>query len=123
MQPYSKPVSYTHLDVYKRQVQDFSAFANAFGRPGGAGPVRRDHGMFNLVKVRISEFTGNFIMAGRIAPVSYTHLDVYKRQLLSCFFSRMSKHPSLTMKGVFNERYSQMLLLVLGILGLSLIHI
>ena len=48
-------VSYTHLDVYKRQV-------NALGQPiDGKGPIET------------SKFR-------RIEPVSYTHLDVYKRQ-------------------------------------------
>ena len=35
----------------------------------------------------------------------------------------MSKHPSLKMKGVFNERYSQQLLLIPGILGRSVYDI
>ena len=54
-----EPVSYTHLDVYKRQVI----------RRAGGHKVQRHHGK----------------LLGRAAlekahPVSYTHLDVYKRQ-------------------------------------------
>ena len=50
------PVSYTHLDVYKRQFPLF-AFLPAF---------------------RFLRFAYIFIIY--VAPVSYTHLDVYKRQ-------------------------------------------
>ena len=67
------PVAYTHLDVYKRQrfaldflakarrfvvVQELNGFDRAFG-------VERHH-------------DGHL---AAVAPVSYTHLDVYKRQL------------------------------------------
>ena len=84
--------------LLRRPVQDFSAFANAFGRPGGTGPVRRDQGMFNLVKVRISEFIGNFIMAGRIAPhapqISRNFLTIYnQRDFLAGFFLLRGNHP------------------------------
>ena len=68
------PVSYTHLDVYKRQVQDTGSYGSAFGQTvillliqiGGLGVI-----------------TGavTFLMlSGRNITVSYTHLDVYKRQ-------------------------------------------
>ena len=50
----AQPVSYTHLDVYKRQGSD----AAAFSRNASPGPVDE----------------------GTLFPVSYTHLDVYKRQ-------------------------------------------
>ena len=53
------PVSYTHLDVYKRQKLDKAAMlicSKALGHN------------------RISVVADNYI------PVSYTHLDVYKRQ-------------------------------------------
>ena len=46
-----KSVSYTHLDVYKRQTQEFEARGLVVS-------------------------TANT----RAEPVSYTHLDVYKRQ-------------------------------------------
>ena len=58
------PVSYTHLDVYKRQV---------------LGNAQLDGGVATL-EVRAH---------GRHA-VSYTHLDVYKRQLL--YFMRSRRH-------------------------------
>ena len=60
------PVSYTHLDVYKRQ-------------------VRLHHGPQRTQKRTVAVFVQRHGHApagehGRSAPVSYTHLDVYKRQ-------------------------------------------
>ena len=57
-----EPVSYTHLDVYKRQVQHHHLF-------------RFNHVFHRIetVKVRQQEARG-------VTAVSYTHLDVYKRQ-------------------------------------------
>ena len=57
-----KPVSYTHLDVYKRQLKD--------------RPVKADAKFF-LGKLLTNE------KEETIRPVSYTHLDVYKRQVLN----------------------------------------
>ena len=67
---YSIPVSYTHLDVYKRQthystdrtdIDDFSSSCLAH--------IRQHH----FAHVHYAEEIS-------IHPVSYTHLDVYKRQ-------------------------------------------
>ena len=57
----SVPVSYTHLDVYKRQAQHLRQLVQQFFLPGIAAalPGKTLH---------------------RIGAVSYTHLDVYKRQ-------------------------------------------
>ena len=93
MSQISKPVSYTHLDVYKRQVRDaedreYLAFISAdaqglqrindwsgFGqKTTGSGTVK-----FNQVFVE-SENVIRFDTAFS-EPVSYTHLDVYKRQV------------------------------------------
>ena len=52
------PVSYTHLDVYKRQVVGLAAALALQGEPEAVSG------------------------ALALAPVSYTHLDVYKRQVL-----------------------------------------
>ena len=59
-------VSYTHLDVYKRQHLDGGALGKLRRGEGGhvpqvAIPAQQDRG-------------------GLAGPVSYTHLDVYKRQ-------------------------------------------
>ena len=59
------PVSYTHLDVYKRQV------LRTFERPeGNMEPMP-----FTMEDRQMVE--GN---VEQNIPVSYTHLDVYKRQ-------------------------------------------
>ena len=83
---YALPVSYTHLDVYKRQALD----APVVGEPllvevlgpedvgGGDGAV--------IVGVAGS--------ADGIHPVSYTHLDVYKRQ--ARYRARWLSSPVLT---------------------------
>ena len=61
---YSQPVSYTHLDVYKRQSYDRSDKARERDDTQNRDNYRRN-------------FTPP---AHSIKPVSYTHLDVYKRQ-------------------------------------------
>ena len=58
---YTIPVSYTHLDVYKRQIL-------------AAVPPAWNVRSVNCVP-------GSPIDCAAITPVSYTHLDVYKRQL------------------------------------------
>ena len=58
------PVSYTHLDVYKRQ---------GFIGGGGLGTVAVNYG-YNRYNFPI------MLVAVIIIAVSYTHLDVYKRQ-------------------------------------------
>ena len=69
-----EPVSYTHLDVYKRQV--YALMDNDFFNQAvkGGGVQFRDVGVF---------LNGFYPLAGVIRKpdsVSYTHLDVYKRQ-------------------------------------------
>ena len=59
-----RPVSYTHLDVYKRQALE----GRLAGSPGMAKAV-------DIVKGYFKEW--KLIPRG---AVSYTHLDVYKRQ-------------------------------------------
>ena len=57
------PVSYTHLDVYKRQADESVRY----------GFIREILSYYRLEYKDENEFIGNL-------PVSYTHLDVYKRQ-------------------------------------------
>ena len=57
MQLRKKPVSYTHLDVYKRQ--------------------ETSNGNVSMENVSFSYVPARKLIEG---PVSYTHLDVYKRQ-------------------------------------------
>ena len=63
-----RPVSYTHLDVYKRQAEDDVAGLLA------ADQVAVLTHVFGNVLVA----DGGLFIAD--TPVSYTHLDVYKRQ-------------------------------------------
>ena len=91
------PVSYTHLDVYKRQIHVVEyLFKGRFNRMlqetaseinlwncGYNGPLYKDgetiEEVFGIsdrqIINRIRECDG-----GEDTPVSYTHLDVYKRQ-------------------------------------------
>ena len=72
------PVSYTHLDVYKRQSLDCVIENNLFhdvilnGKDMAAVYGGRDARCQGLI-IRNNHFYN---------PVSYTHLDVYKRQPL-----------------------------------------
>ena len=84
------PVSYTHLDVYKRQVED--------GKVAGYASLSRyrDRKAFDpAVEISIyvhKDYRGRGIgrslmenvlaYAAECEAVSYTHLDVYKRQLV-----------------------------------------
>ena len=63
-----EPVSYTHLDVYKRQGVDISHIRIVEGR---SAPTA-----FICVSAR-----GENNIVVNPATVSYTHLDVYKRQV------------------------------------------
>ena len=77
--PRARPVSYTHLDVYKRQAECFRR-AVSFGVPLDAA--------LRAATINPAQAVGLFdelgsITAGKradILAVSYTHLDVYKRQ-------------------------------------------
>ena len=60
------PVSYTHLDVYKRQVY---YHLPALRKIDIEAPY---HALTNAGHISYVELDGD--------PVSYTHLDVYKRQ-------------------------------------------
>ena len=66
------PVSYTHLDVYKRQSQ--TTYRNILETLGGTMVVGREDDVCTTGHIRIGTATPEM-------PVSYTHLDVYKRQV------------------------------------------
>ena len=55
------PVSYTHLDVYKRQAMSVSCVTRTIVMPSSLSSL-------------------NSAMTSSLVSVSYTHLDVYKRQ-------------------------------------------
>ena len=69
-------VSYTHLDVYKRQVLARPMIRRCYGS------IDADVLEAGVLYLRITAVSYPFLAmynAGA-APVSYTHLDVYKRQ-------------------------------------------
>ena len=79
-------VSYTHLDVYKRQARDLSEPVFGHG-PGGRReaihPGNREFTPGDRI-ARPSSGGGGGSGKGQASntgAVSYTHLDVYKRQL------------------------------------------
>ena len=84
------PVSYTHLDVYKRQ----AAHAALMAALQALIPWRK--GPFELFGIAVDTEWRSDWKWERVAPhltplqdrvvldaVSYTHLDVYKRQILT----------------------------------------
>ena len=99
------PVSYTHLDVYKRQPQtleEIRKITETFrGIPlltnqviGGKTPrltAREAHeiGYKIIIYPDVMPFCASVMFrraCDRIMAVSYTHLDVYKRQLIACMY-------------------------------------
>ena len=69
-------VSYTHLDVYKRQKVTRTALQSAASV---------------AALILITEATINEIPKEGPDPVSYTHLDVYKRQVLGRRIKRQNE--------------------------------
>ena len=68
------PVSYTHLDVYKRQeIYRRGLYCRLSADAGGPCEDGR--------RGRVSSLYSEYL---RKRAVSYTHLDVYKRQVLFC---------------------------------------
>ena len=70
MSGFRMPVSYTHLDVYKRQLVLFGTGDTAIVLPFAA---------FHLLVIELDSIDAHILLRHR-NPVSYTHLDVYKRQ-------------------------------------------
>ena len=78
------PVSYTHLDVYKRQVKDRVII---IPRVYTNKPRTTGEGYKGIASQPDPEKAPDMIeglIAMRKMPVSYTHLDVYKRQTIQC---------------------------------------
>ena len=78
------PVSYTHLDVYKRQASARQKTPHAIGSVHNRLPVSYTHLQVNRLlkeKQRVTiALEGNAAAGKSTLAVSYTHLDVYKRQ-------------------------------------------
>ena len=58
-----------------------------------------------------------------MATVSYTHLDVYKRQLLVQYISRLSNSKGYTTLAMWKDKIHEIGVSISAIDGLSLIHI
>ena len=72
------PVSYTHLDVYKRQERSNN---NNEHLPYSETEIAvEDVKDDNITYLILTEYT----KGDKTIPVSYTHLDVYKRQTPTC---------------------------------------
>ena len=67
-------VSYTHLDVYKRQPLDWMVSSLL------AAAAEAEAAVLEAVEAEVLEEQP----ASERTPVSYTHLDVYKRQPVDC---------------------------------------
>ena len=82
------PVSYTHLDVYKRQVlRNASVHCWLLRNIIDKISIREEDDMKNrLEELRKQRGIKQEDLANALEAVSYTHLDVYKRQGLYCFF-------------------------------------
>ena len=70
------PVSYTHLDVYKRQA---SELPEEYYIVSARAPYDMMYGSYAWYAINFDADENKFSDIGQ-APVSYTHLDVYKRQ-------------------------------------------
>ena len=85
MQIAEDAVSYTHLDVYKRQCQNQHLNDGIISPCGGQHESCCTFCIFRMnICPGINQYPGNSIMSSHRSPykaVSYTHLDVYKRQL------------------------------------------
>ena len=80
------PVSYTHLDVYKRQLQEGIVWEAAM-----QAAHRKLDNLVAIVDLNGLQIDGKVSDVKCVCPVavSYTHLDVYKRQEVS---SSVSNH-------------------------------
>ena len=76
------PVSYTHLDVYKRQAADYSFPETASDACDEHSRTRpeADRGNMSAEGLPIDSAVAKHLSLSLLA-VSYTHLDVYKRQI------------------------------------------
>ena len=81
------PVSYTHLDVYKRQVlSDGKSQDNLPYAPSevAKATVMEYEGKTYITYDNEDHVTDEVTLSPSSEPVSYTHLDVYKRQIYEC---------------------------------------
>ena len=73
LEPISQAVSYTHLDVYKRQSNNQLTISNSLSQ--GWQHAKKNYSVLILCFLVLAGISTAFSIS-----VSYTHLDVYKRQ-------------------------------------------
>ena len=73
------PVSYTHLDVYKRQVTAHGVEVSGGDNPYDTQSYVKAQRMADVLASMLRNAGGTMTT---VAPVSYTHLDVYKRKVI-----------------------------------------
>ena len=80
-----KSVSYTHLDVYKRQLLTFKVGEMVLLKSLNVGRSE-DNTAVKFFRL----YNGSFLLSEQVSKntyivttVSYTHLDVYKRQFMN----------------------------------------
>ena len=78
--PITGPVSYTHLDVYKRQYIRMSIIRDENNKPCDYRVTDANEVSSTFFGLPLESYIGSLASE---KPVSYTHLDVYKRQLHS----------------------------------------
>ena len=113
------PVSYTHLDVYKRQAQVGEMLGGTLAMfacvTDPEAIVIGDVYKRQAVAASYARFTGCFsgiFQIGKVSnlaypaltPVSYTHLDVYKRQDLILLQTNLSR-PASYLPWVFRQSW------------------
>ena len=97
-----RTVSYTHLDVYKRQILFSAALLSSGLTMAQATTVEKlpnviyimaddlgigDLGCYGQRQIKTPNIDGIAQNGMKFMPVSYTHLDVYKRQSFGiCFY-------------------------------------
>ena len=86
------PVSYTHLDVYKRQAV-YYAYGDIVDTPAAGSLFSNSHAIVgNDVCKDLEELAND----DDVKAVSYTHLDVYKRQVEHCAIEVYNTCPDIS---------------------------
>ena len=78
------PVSYTHLDVYKRQSMQSDQLSSDHRWILMLRKQLKDAEIEIAAQLATTTVTLGQILKMKTGAVSYTHLDVYKRQILYC---------------------------------------
>ena len=103
------PVSYTHLDVYKRQILD--SFADRIGNDTWKTVITQE-GLLTVQALLRRTATKSTAVA-----VSYTHLDVYKRQVHECNIDDTISFTDTTYIGDWDKKFYLPKDIILGLIA------